>query len=150
MQATYMKRSQKLSHALKNTNLVEHERIDKHNTFSRKRKMSLEDILLSCLARKGLTTTLELRKYFKQKEDLSMEISKQGYLQQRKQLNPDIFTYLNDQYLMDFYNSSEICGTVIFYLELMEAKRKCQIQKRIGCISAKVIISFLDRGKYVH
>ena len=108
MKATYMKRFQTLSHALKNTDLMERARMDEHNTFSRKRKMPFEDILLSCLARKGLTTTLELRTYFKQKEDLSMEISKQGYLQQRKRLNPDIFTHLNDQYLMDFYNSSEV------------------------------------------
>ncbi|WP_242842298.1 hypothetical protein [Lacrimispora indolis] len=108
MKATYMKRFQTLSHALKNTDLMERARMDEHNTFSRKRKMPLEDILLSCLTRKRLTTTLELRTYFKQKEDLSMEISKQGYLQQRKRLNPDIFTHLNDQYLMDFYNSSEV------------------------------------------
>lgn len=70
--------------------------------------MPLEDILLFCLARKGLTTTLELRTYFEQKEDLSMKISKQGYLQQRKRWNPDIFTHLNDQYFIDFYNSSEV------------------------------------------
>ena len=36
-----------------------------------------------------------------------MKISTQGYLQQRKRLNPDVFSYLNDEYLADFYHSSE-------------------------------------------
>ena len=36
-----------------------------------------------------------------------MKISQQGYLQQRKRLNPDIFSTSNDEYLIDFYESSE-------------------------------------------
>lgn len=52
--------------------------------------------------KKGLTTTFELRNYFKEKGDLSMQLSVQGYLQQRKRLNPEIFPYLNRKYLMDF------------------------------------------------
>lgn len=36
-----------------------------------------------------------------------MKMSKQGYLQQRKRLNPEAFSYLNDEYLSDFYHSSE-------------------------------------------
>jgi hypothetical protein len=54
MKATYVKRFQKLSYELKNTELMEQARMDEHNTFSRKRKMLLADILLSCLARRGL------------------------------------------------------------------------------------------------
>ncbi len=65
MKATYMKRFQKLSHTLKNTDLMEHARMDERNIFSRKQKMPLKDILLSCLARKELTTTLEFRIYFR-------------------------------------------------------------------------------------
>ena len=75
--------------------------------FSRKRKMPLKDMLLCCLSKKGLTTTFELRNYFKEKGDLSMQLSVQGYLQQRKRLNPEIFPYLNRKYLMDFYRSDE-------------------------------------------
>lgn len=37
-----------------------------------------------------------------------MKILKQGYLQQRKYLNPEVFFYLHDEYLTDFYNSSEL------------------------------------------
>lgn len=36
-----------------------------------------------------------------------MQLSVQGYLQQRKRLNPKIFSYLNCKYLMDFYDSDE-------------------------------------------
>lgn len=36
-----------------------------------------------------------------------MEITKQRYLQQRKRLNPDVFSYLNDEYIMDFYKAGE-------------------------------------------
>ena len=38
---------------------------------------------------------------------MNKKISKQAYLQQRKRLNPKVFSYLNDKYLEDFYNSSE-------------------------------------------
>lgn len=107
MKKTYISRFQKLTELLADSKLIKCARRIEGNTFSRRRKMPLEDIVMSCLAKKGLTATLELRNYFKQKEESDMEISKQGYLQQRKRLNPDIFTYLNDEYLMEFYNSSE-------------------------------------------
>ena len=64
-------------------------------------------MLLCCLSKKGLTTTFELRNYFREKGDLSMQLSIQGYLQQRKRFNPEIFPYLNRNYLMDFYHSDE-------------------------------------------
>lgn len=107
MRRNYIERIQKLSEQLSDPNLAVHTRKMDSNTFSRNRKMSLKDILLCCLSKKGLTTALELRNYFKQKGDLYMEISKQGYLQQRKRLNPEVFSYLNDEYLADFYHYSE-------------------------------------------
>jgi hypothetical protein len=69
--------------------------------------MPLNDIVLSALSQKGLTTAMELRHYFKQKDRDPMSISKQGYLQQRKKLNPVVFAYLNREYLIDFYTSPE-------------------------------------------
>ena len=51
--------------------------------------------MLSC--KKGLITDMELRKYFKEKNEISIKISKQGYLQQRKCLNPNVFSYLNSE-----------------------------------------------------
>lgn len=69
--------------------------------------MPLKDIIMCCLAKRGLTSVFELRHYFQQRND-SMRISKQGYLQQRKRLNPDVFSELNDEYLKDFYDSDEV------------------------------------------
>lgn len=69
--------------------------------------MPLKDMLLCCLSKKGLTTAFELRNFFKDKGELPMALSVQGYLQQRKRLNPEIFPYLNRRYLMDFYHSEE-------------------------------------------
>lgn len=107
MRSTYIERIQKLSEKLSDPALAERARKINSNTFSRNRKMPLKDILLCCLSKKGLTTTLELRNYFIQKDVPSMKMSKQGYLQQRKRLNPEVFSYLNDEYMADFYHSSE-------------------------------------------
>lgn len=95
------------SESLSDQELVNYARKNGNHTFSRNRKMPLKDMLLCCLSKKGLTTTFELRNYFKEKGELSMQLSVQGYLQQRKRLNPKIFSYLNCKYLMDFYDSDE-------------------------------------------
>lgn len=75
MRGSYIERIQKLSEKLSDPNLAVHARKMGSNTFSRNRKMSLKDILLCCLSKKGPTTALELRNYFKQKGNLYMEIS---------------------------------------------------------------------------
>ena len=64
MRSTYIERIQKLSEKLSDPALAERARKINSNTFSRNRKMPLKDILLCCLSKKGLTTTLELRNYF--------------------------------------------------------------------------------------
>lgn len=107
MKGSYIERIQKLSERLEEPALAKHARKINSNAFSRNRKMSLKDILLCCLSKKGLTTTLELKNYFKQKDVSFTRISKQGYLQQRRRLNPKVFSYLNDEYLTDFYHSCE-------------------------------------------
>lgn len=107
MYQAYKKRFQKFSDLLNDSKLINYARINGSHTFCRKRKMPLKDMLLCCLSKKGLTTAFELRNYFKEKEEVSMQLSVQGYLQQRKRLNPEIFSYLNREYLMDFYCSDE-------------------------------------------
>ena len=107
MDKPYKGRFQKFSESLSDPELINYARQIGKNTFSRKRKMPLKDMLLCCLSKKGLTTAFELRNYFKEKGDFSMQLSIQGYLQQRKRLNPEIFPYLNRNYLMDFYHSDE-------------------------------------------
>lgn len=107
MNKSYKRRFQKFSESLSDPGLIIYARQNGKNTFSRNRKMPLKDMLLCCLSEKGLTTTFELRNYFKEKGDPLMRLSVQGYLQQRKRLNPEIFPYLNRNYLMDFYHSDE-------------------------------------------
>ncbi|WP_243167002.1 hypothetical protein [Acetobacterium tundrae] len=41
--------------------------LENPNSFSRKRKMLLEDIILCTLSNKGMTTEMELHQYFSQK-----------------------------------------------------------------------------------
>ena len=86
---------------------MKYARISNSYTFTRNRKMPLKDILLCCLAKKGLTIVFELRNYFRQKETPFIKMTKQGYLQQRKRLTSQVFLHLNNQYLWDFYYSSE-------------------------------------------
>ena len=108
MTTSYKKRFQKFVDLLSDPKLIKYARKTEGNTFCRNRKMPLKDMLLCCLSKKGLTTAFELRNYFKQKEVDTMPLSVQGYLQQRKRLNPKVFSYLNQEYLMDFYTSEEI------------------------------------------
>ncbi len=107
MNKSYINRFQKFYNLLSDSKLACHARLNERHTFSRTRKMPLKDMLLCCLSKKGLTTSFELRNYLKEKDLCSMSLSKQGYLQQRKRLNPQIFSYLNKEYLTEFYSSSE-------------------------------------------
>lgn len=108
MEKSYIQRFQKFSERLMDPELANYERKEGSNTFTRNRKMPLQDMLLCCLSKKGLTAIFELGNYFKQKEAWPVQLSVQGYLQQRKRLNPEVFSYLNSEYLKDFYSSDEV------------------------------------------
>jgi len=69
--------------------------------------MPLEDILMCTLAKKGLSTTMEVRHYFQAAEKVEQTVSKQDYLKQRKKLNPRVFTILSRNYLKRFYGGQE-------------------------------------------
>ena len=78
-----------------------------HASWTRHRKMPLEDILLCILRKKGLTTTMELRQYFQEVNKVEMTVSNQDYFKQRQKLNPDVFLGLNQSYLRNFYKGEE-------------------------------------------
>ena len=65
----------------------------KSSHFTRNRKMPLENLLISVLARKGRTLQIELA-YFKELFAMDYEISKPGYLKQRMKLNPEAYREL--------------------------------------------------------
>ena len=75
--------------------------------WTRQRKMPLHDMLLCTLAKKGLSTVMELRHYFKDAGKMEQAVSKQDYLRQRQKLNPLVFKQLNLSYLSHFYSGQE-------------------------------------------
>ena len=91
-------------------------RKSREKAFTRKRKMPLYDIIVSILIRKGLTSSMEIRNFFKQKNDIEGKITKQAWLKARRQLNPEVFEVLNDEYLRYFYSSEEEVKTWNNYL----------------------------------
>lgn len=103
----YKERFKKLVETIKSDKIKEYAQLNRQKSFTRKRKMPLEDIISCALSKKGLTTEMELHKYFIEKGATSMNISKQGFLQQRKKLNYEVFSFLNKEYLQSFYSSEE-------------------------------------------
>lgn len=104
---SYRERFESAIRAIKSGKIKTYARLQNSNSFTRNRNMPLSDILFCTLAKKGLTAVMELQHYFNSKGDSSMKISKQGYLQQRKKLNYKVFSFLNREYLKDFYTSEE-------------------------------------------
>ena len=76
------------------------------HAFTRKRKMPLNDVVLSIINRKGLTLSLELRSYMKTVHP-GERISKVGYLKQRMKLNPEAFRYLYRFHNKNFYEDGD-------------------------------------------
>lgn len=107
MMKSYQRMFQKFSDLLLDPETVNYARQSGEHTFSRNRKMPLKDILLCCHSKKGLTTTFELRNYFNKERRSIYTVICTRYFQQRKRLNPEVFSYLNYRYLTDFYNSEE-------------------------------------------
>ena len=108
MITSYKNRFQKFFNLLSEPTHIKYARQKDSNTFCRNRKMPLKDLLLCSLSKKGLITVFELRNYLKQKQGKNISLSIQRYLQQRKRLNPEVFSYLNTEYLIDFYHSKEV------------------------------------------
>ena len=65
---------------------------------------------------KKQTCAMELRNFFKLKD--REEISKQAYFKARQNLDPAVFTYLNDNYLNNFYKHPDEVKTWKGYIVL--------------------------------
>jgi hypothetical protein len=76
--------------------------------WTRKRAMPLRDMLRCILGKQGLTTTMELRRYFRDAKEGEPAVSKQAYLRQRQNLNPEVFRLINREYLRHFYGGTEV------------------------------------------
>lgn len=76
--------------------------------FTRKRKLVPEHLVLSILNRKGVTLSMELRRFFQILKSKGTEvISNPGYLKQRLKLNPVAFQYLSDYHVKNFYDEEK-------------------------------------------
>lgn len=112
---------------------------DNQKSFSRERKAPFYDIIYSILSRKGLSTAMELRSFFKVRNN-EAKISQQGYLKQRKKLNPYVFTYLNDEFLNNFYGSRDEVktwnGYVVFAIDGSNAEIPNSVcnREKYGCL----------------
>jgi hypothetical protein len=89
----------------------------KDTHFTRKRKMPLDNLMLTVLFRKGRTLHMELRG-FKKIFSLKEAISKVGYLKQRLKLNPAAFLELARYHAKCFYLDSEMVQKKNGYLIL--------------------------------
>jgi hypothetical protein len=89
----------------------------KETHFTRIRKMSLDNLMLSVLFRKGRTLHMELRS-FKILLALKDTISKVGYLKQRLKLNPVAFRVLARHHAENFYKDTQMVKKKNGYLVL--------------------------------
>ncbi len=70
--------------------------------FTRKRKLTPQDIVLYQINKRGLSTKMEILN-FNNINDVQ-NISSPGLFKQREKLNPEVFTYLIQESLKDFYH----------------------------------------------
>jgi hypothetical protein len=89
----------------------------KETHFTRIRKISLDNLMLSVLFRKGRTLQMELRS-FKELLALKDTISKVGYLKQRLKLNPLAFLELARYHAENFYKDAHMVKKKNGYLVL--------------------------------
>jgi hypothetical protein len=89
----------------------------KETHFTRIRKISLDNLMLSVLFRKGRTLQMELRS-FKELLALKDTISKVGYLKQRLKLNPLAFLELARYHAENFYKDTHMVKKKNGYLVL--------------------------------
>lgn len=125
MGLTFKKRWETVTGEIKTKDTEEKARGDNKKAFTRKRKMPVCDIIISILTSRKQTCAMELRNFFKAKNQ--EQISKQAYFKARQNLNPEVFTYLNDKYLNNFYSCTDEVKTWNDYVVLAIDGSKVEI-----------------------
>lgn len=87
----------------------------KDTSFSRLRKLGLEDTILSTLSRKGKTLKMDVRNYLIER-DRGISMTRQGYTKQRLNLNPEAFQFLNSKHVEHIYKYEDELETKKGYL----------------------------------
>lgn len=106
MNGDYKERFTRINQLITGEGINEYARKTGSRTFGRKCKMPLSDLLAYTLSKQGLTTELKLQKYYQSRRRTEKRVSKQGYLQLRKRLNPEVFRYMNQECLCGFYGGA--------------------------------------------
>lgn len=88
--------------------------------FTRKRKMSFDRLILYILNKRGLSTNMEINNFF-EKVDEEIDMVAQSVMEQRLKLNPDVFEYLNEEYLKGFYEGCRDDGVKTYKGYLLKA-----------------------------
>ena len=96
---------------------------DDHVSWTRRRNMPLDDILICTLAKKGLSAVIEIRQFFQSAGKVEQTVSKQDYFKQRQNLNPEVFKLLNQNYLKRFYNGQEAEGWLGYLVMAVDGSR---------------------------
>ena len=125
MGATFQNRWEENQKNLYSKEAEEKARGKNKKAFTRKRKMPVCDIIISIMTSKKQTCAMELRNFFKLKD--REEISKQAYFKARQNLDPEVFTYLNDNYLNNFYKHPDEVKTWKGYIVLAIDGSKVEI-----------------------
>lgn len=87
----------------------------KKTSFSRERKLTMKDTVLSSLGRKGKTLKMDVRNYFI-KRNYDFSVTRQAYTKQRLNLNPEAFKALNFHHVGHIYRYEEELETKKGYL----------------------------------
>lgn len=127
MSNDYKTRFENMFDEVKSETILDYTRMkDYPNSFTRKRKMPADDIIISILSRKGLTASMDILDYFDEKGS-EESVSKQAYLKQRKRLNYEVFSHLNTSYLRNFYERMEPNDLYKGYLVLAVDGSKAEV-----------------------
>jgi hypothetical protein len=105
------------------------------SSWTRQRDMPLEDIVLYTLAKKGLSTTMEVRHYFQAVEKAEQTVSKQDYLRRRQKLNPAVFKIFNRNCLKRFYGGQEAVQWHGYLVMAVDGSRRTKV--RTGYLTVK-------------
>jgi len=100
-----IKRIRNIFQLIRDENTVEHGRMSEKD-FTRNSPLNFVNLLLLLLNSHKMTNYMEIRNFFKKiKEN---RVSKAAFSKGRLKLNPEVFKFLKDSHLSDFYGTNEV------------------------------------------
>ena len=116
-------------------------RFNKKN-FIRKSPLNFENLSNFLIFREGKTNQMDLYNFFNKKENNEISVTKSALTEQRKKLNPEIFEYMNQEYVKSRYDEvavKTISGTNLIAAgidgSVFEIPNKEELKNSLGYIS---------------